>query len=92
MENLREIALHGGLAVADGALDRLTMPIAYVHGAESEIFKAEGTERFADQLRAVCTVVPDYGHLDLLIGQNAAADVYPVIQEQLARASAAVSA
>ena len=91
MEHLREIALRGGIAGADGELDRLAVPIAYIHGAESEIFKADGTERFAERLGATCMVVPDYGHLDLLIGQAAATDVYPAIQEHLARAAASTA-
>lgn len=86
MEHLKAIAQRGGLADGD-----LTVPIAYVHGAESELFKAEGTERYAERTRAACTIVPDYGHLDLLIGQNAAVDVYPVIQEQLAGAAASTA-
>jgi hypothetical protein len=33
-------------------------------------------------------VVPDYGHLDLVIGKDAARDVYPLVREHLERVAA----
>ncbi|HEY5058395.1 MAG TPA: alpha/beta fold hydrolase [Gaiellaceae bacterium] len=96
MDHLRTIAERGSLGVAEGELERLALPITYVHGAESAVFRPEGTERFVELLRGrfngaglhSATIVPDYGHLDLLIGKNAVADVYPAIHEHLARVAA----
>jgi cholesterol oxidase len=98
IDHLRSIAERGSL---DGDLDRLALPITYLHGAESEVFRPEGTERFVELLHGRfegslhrAAIVPDYGHLDLLIGKNAVADVYPAIREHLVRvaASSAVNA
>jgi cholesterol oxidase len=61
-----------------------------VHGAESEAFRPDGTEATVAALRAgspgasvSLKLVPDYGHLDLVIGKNAARDVFPLILDHL---------
>jgi cholesterol oxidase len=101
MEHLRLIAKRGRLVAADGsdaylpALDRLSIPLAFVHGAESEAFRPEGTEASVAALRAAVDpalvsleLVPDYGHLDLVIGKDAASDVFPFLVEHLTRTTA----
>lgn len=99
--HLGAIAKRGRLVSADGAdayvpkLARLAFPVAYIHGDESEAFLVEGARMSAAALREAVdpdlvslNVIPDYGHLDLVIGRNAAADVYPFVREQLERAAA----
>jgi len=102
MEQLRTIARRGHLVDAEGRdaylpyLDRLAVPVALIQGAESEAFRPEGAEATVAALSAAMRpelvslqVVPDYGHLDLLIGKAADRDVYPLILEQLERTAAA---
>jgi cholesterol oxidase len=102
LEQLRLSAKRGHLVAADGserylpALGKLTVPLAFVHGAESEPFRPQGTEETVTALhragvpseRVTLALVPDYGHLDLLIGKNADRDVYPLVLAQLERTAA----
>jgi cholesterol oxidase len=96
MAHLRLVAKRGRLVAADGADSylpnnaRLAIPLAFVHGAESEAFRPAGTEATVAELRASNPVapvslqlVPDYGHLDLVIGKNADRDVFPLILDHL---------
>ena len=100
MSHLRLIAKRGSLVAADGsdaylpALSRLTVPLALVHGAESEAFRPAGAEATLAALRAAgrddveLRLVPDYGQLDLLIGKNADRDVFPLLLDHLDRTTA----
>jgi cholesterol oxidase len=103
--HLAAIAKRGRLVAADGSdvylsnLPRLTVPVTLVHGDESEAFLAEGARMSAAALREAVDpelvalhVVPDYGHLDLVIGKDAAVDVYPLVVEHLERAAARAGA
>lgn len=66
------------------------VPIALIHGANNQCFVPESTQRTFDLL---CekngaalysrTVIPDYGHIDCILGKNAAFDVYPHIAAHL---------
>jgi cholesterol oxidase len=65
-------------------LDRLNLPIAFVHGADNHCFLPESTERTYELLRSRFDpsqysrhVIPGYGHIDCIFGKNAAQDVYP---------------
>ncbi|RPI22681.1 MAG: hypothetical protein EHM57_04980 [Actinobacteria bacterium] len=67
-------------------LDRLALPITFVHGAENVVFVPEATQRTIERLRAANPGVPyarhviaGYGHLDPIVGAFAARDVYPLI-------------
>jgi cholesterol oxidase len=97
-EHVRLIARKGQLVAADGAdtylpnIERLAFPIAFIHGDESEVFRPEGTEKTHELLRErfgkeryVYHRIPNYGHLDCLIGTNAVTDVYPLILNHLDR-------
>jgi cholesterol oxidase len=72
------------------------MPLAFVHGAESETFRPQGTEATVAALReagipsghVTLALVPDYGHVDLLIGKNADRDVFPLVLAQVERTAA----
>ena len=98
MAHLRRIAKQGHLVGADGSdgylahAERLALPLLFVHGAESEAFRPEGTEATVVALRASVdpelvsrVFVDDYGHLDLVIGKNADRDVFPLLLAHLDR-------
>lgn len=71
-------------------LDRLAIPIAFIHGSENDCVLPKSTESTYNLL---CDtngsqlysrhVIPEYGHVDCLIGENASADVYPLILDHL---------
>jgi cholesterol oxidase len=101
MEHLRLVAKTGHLVAADGSdaylpnLARLAIPLTIVQGAESDAFRPEGAEASATVLRAAVggelvslQVVPDYGHLDLVVGKNADRDVFPLLLDHLDRTTA----
>jgi len=92
MAHLRRIARERRLVAHDGAdaylaqRDRLSLPLAFVHGDESEAFKLEGTQMTVASLRELVgpdsvslDAVPSYGHLDLVIGKDAVDHVYPTV-------------
>lgn len=70
-------------------VERFDLPITFIHGAESLCFLPESTRQTHDLLRDANAgpyarhVVPGYGHMDLLIGQRSAQDVYPLIVQAL---------
>jgi cholesterol oxidase len=71
-------------------LDRLAIPISFIHGARNECFLPESTEitlRLLAQANGSSLykrqVIPGYGHIDCIFGKNAANDVYPFVLEHL---------
>jgi cholesterol oxidase len=71
-------------------LDRLAIPITFIHGADNECFLPESTAvTFDDLCRANGSrlynrhVIPGYGHIDCIFGKNAAQDVFPYILDAL---------
>ncbi|MGH9434833.1 MAG: alpha/beta hydrolase [Terriglobia bacterium] len=71
-------------------LERLAIPIAFVHGGKNRCFLPESTEttyRLLGERNGrnlyTRTVVPGYGHADSILGKNAAIDVYPAIARHL---------
>ncbi|AJR15893.1 GMC oxidoreductase [Leptospira interrogans serovar Grippotyphosa str. UI 12769] len=73
-------------------LDRLNLPITFIHGAQNRCYLPESTEttykklidRFnPNQYRR--HVIPDYGHIDCIFGKDAYKDVYPFILQSLNR-------
>lgn len=71
-------------------LDRVKVPITFIHGEENRCFLPESTQQTMDLLaqangadRYRRSVVPGYGDIDCIIGKNAARDVYPIILEHL---------
>ena len=98
LEHLAVMVRAGGLRSVDGQdiylphLERLAIPITFVHGAENSCFLPESTEKTMEMLRQRNGsdlyrrhVVPDYGHIDCIFGKRAARDVYPLILEHLER-------
>jgi len=72
---------------------RLGLPIHFLSGTRNYIFHPEGTERTMNWLRDAfgpieserftVNYLEGYGHLDAIIGKNAAADVFPDIAAHL---------
>lgn len=81
------------------SLERLRMPITFIHGGANATFRESATARTHDALCAAHGaagyrrhVVDGYGHMDCLIGRDAAADVYPLIGQHLAQFDASAVA
>ena len=71
-------------------LQRLAMPIAYLHGGDNICVLPSSTQRTMDRVIAcngpdhyVRHLIPNYGHVDCIIGKDAATDVYPLISAHL---------
>ena len=71
-------------------LERLNIPIAFIHGGENSCFLPESTEKTFNALRDTNGgglysrhIIPNYGHIDCIFGKNAAKDVYPIILKHL---------
>jgi cholesterol oxidase len=71
-------------------LERLAIPITFLHGADNRCVLPRATEityellaRNNGQGLYRRHLIPRYGHVDCIIGRNAAADVYPLILDQL---------
>ncbi|HEV2382786.1 MAG TPA: alpha/beta fold hydrolase [Terriglobia bacterium] len=67
-------------------LDRLAIPIAFIHGAQNECFLPESTALTVEELARANGnnlyqrhVIPGYGHIDCIYGKNAVNDVYPFV-------------
>ena len=97
-DHLAEMVRKGHLVDSGGAdiylphLDRLAIPITFIHGEENACFLPESTETTFNLLSDTNGaglyrrhVVPNYGHIDCIFGKNAAQDVYPLILEHLQR-------
>ena len=71
-------------------VERLAIPITYIHGAENEAWLPKGTEMTLNWLREHNDrhlynrhLIANYGHIDCIFGKNAAVDVYPFILNHL---------
>ena len=91
-EGLGLMTRKGHIVASDGAesyvphMDRMAIPIAFIHGAQNECFLPESTEITFNLLCAKNgaglysrSVIPGYGHIDCIFGTNAVNDVYPAI-------------
>jgi len=74
-------------------LNKLNIPIRFIHGAENVCFLPVSTEKTIKALQNENPaieydrfVIPEYGHIDCIFGKNAAKDVYPLILEHLEKA------
>lgn len=71
-------------------LDRLAIPLAFIHGDENGLFLQEGSaltynllcEANGEELYAR-HVIPNYAHMDCFIGKDASRDVFPIILTEL---------
>lgn len=73
-----------------GHLDRLKLPICFIHGAENRCYLPVSTELTYNALSELYGrglysrhVIPAYGHIDCIFGKSAAQDVYPYILAHL---------
>lgn len=95
-EHLARITREGHVVDAQGGnsylphLERLAIPITFIHGAENECFLPKSTELTYDLLRDKNDkrlyhrhLIPNYGHIDCIFGKNAVHDVYPFILNHL---------
>jgi cholesterol oxidase len=95
-EHIALLARQGHLVAMDGAdvylphLDRLAIPIAFIHGAANQCFLPESTEITYNLLREANGeklysrhVIPGYGHIDCIYGKNAVNDIYPLMLSHL---------
>ena len=71
-------------------LDRLAIPIAFIHGEDNICVLPKSTEITLDRVTAangpgqyVRYLIPNYGHVDCILGKNAVNDVYPLILSHL---------
>jgi cholesterol oxidase len=71
-------------------LERMAIPIRFIHGEENACYLPESTARTFEALRKRNDpslysryVIPRYGHIDCIFGKNASIDVYPLIAEHL---------
>ena len=71
-------------------LERLKLPICFIHGAENQCYLPVSTEITYNALRDANGndlytrhVIPGYGHIDCIFGKSAAQDVYPYMLEHL---------
>lgn len=91
-EHLALMVRKGHVVSAEGGdaylphLQRLAIPITFIHGAENQCFLPHSTEITYNLLREKNSrnlytrhVIAGYGHIDCIFGQNAVKDVYPVI-------------
>ncbi len=94
--HLRLLAREGRLMASEGDdaymphVERLAIPITYIHGAENESWLPESTELTFNWLRKhndrrlySRQLIANYGHIDCIFGKNAAVDVYPFILNHL---------
>ena len=67
-------------------VERLAIPIHFIHGAENACFRPESTKLTYDRLCQANgaqlysrSLIPGYGHIDCIFGKRASRDVYPRI-------------
>jgi choline dehydrogenase-like flavoprotein len=73
-------------------LDRVAIPITFLHGEHNRMFIPRSTELTYEALRAANgdelyrrVVIPGYAHMDCWIGADAPRDVFPMALEELER-------
>lgn len=95
-EHLATMVRKGTVVSADGDdvympnLGRLALPVLFLSGAKNDCFLPESTERTRKALAQANgaglyerQVIPGYGHIDCIFGQQAWRDVYPFIAQHL---------
>lgn len=100
-EQLAAMVRRGRLVTAAGRddylphIDRLALPVTFIHGALNQCYLPQSTAATHDLLRKAHGdklferhVVPGYGHIDCIFGKNASLDVYPLMLRHLNRVGA----
>jgi cholesterol oxidase len=101
-EHIAVMGRKGQVVSATGAddylphLERLNVPICFIHGSKNACFLPESTAKTYDLLRSRYGddrfsrhVIPGYGHIDCIFGSNAATDVYPHMLAHLEKTASA---
>ena len=96
LQQLGELTRQGHIVNAQGEeaylpnIERMAIPITFIHGGENECVLPISTELTYNMLRERNGeglynrhVIPEYGHVDCMFGQNASEDVFPYILEHL---------
>ena len=96
LDHLAEMVQAGHVVTATGEdaylphLDRMAIPVTFLHGADNDCFLPQSTADTYDALRLANPgvpytrhVIPGYGHIDCIFGANASRDVYPLIRRHL---------
>jgi cholesterol oxidase len=94
--DLARIAQAGGVVDQRGfESEAFALPITFLHGERDRVFLPDSAVRSHERLAAqfgpelyARRLFPGYGHLDLVLGRDAAVEVYPAILEPLERAQA----
>ncbi|MGO9012365.1 MAG: alpha/beta fold hydrolase [Bryobacteraceae bacterium] len=95
-EHIALLARKGHLVAFDGSdtymphLERLAIPITFIHGAANRCFLPQSTEitynllcqTNGDKLYSR-HVIPNYGHIDCIYGRNAVNDIFPLMLSHL---------
>jgi cholesterol oxidase len=94
-KHLARMVRAGHAVATDGTsyvrnLERLAIPITFIHGEDNTCFLPSGTAATVAALSEVNgpelyrhELVPDYGDMDCIVGKNAARDVFPLIHRHL---------
>jgi cholesterol oxidase len=96
LDHLALMVRKGKVVAANGEdvylphLERMAIPITFIHGAENACFLPESTGLTFQALRQMNGaglyrryLVPNYGHIDCIFGKRASQDVYPLILRHL---------
>ncbi len=94
MMRRRECVDVDGAPVYTQSPERFALPIHFIIGEQNYIFRPEGTEATLEWLRShndpslySSTSLPNYAHLDGLVGRTAHEDVFPAVLAHLERAT-----
>jgi cholesterol oxidase len=95
-QHLARMVRAGHLVGADGDerymphVERMAIPVAFVHGAENACFLTESIDRAVKRLSEANGAelysrheIERYGHIDCIFGRDAARDVYPRFTDHL---------
>jgi cholesterol oxidase len=90
MTRAGHIVDHTGENVYLPHIDRMKIPIAFIHGSDNETWLPECTKTTYNLLCETNGpelysryLIPHYGHIDCIFGKNANRDVYPLILKHL---------
>ncbi|MCG8454793.1 MAG: alpha/beta fold hydrolase [Holophagales bacterium] len=86
----KRVMSHRGEDLYIPHLERLALPIAFIHGEENKTYLPKSTRETLDLLIAANGashysrhLIPAYGHIDCIFGKNAVEDVYPHVLAHL---------
>lgn len=95
-QHLAVISRKKRIVGADGSdiylphLERMAIPICFIHGADNACFHPDGTELTRKRLAGrngahlyARHVIRDYGHIDCIFGKRASVDVFPLVLQHL---------